>query len=296
MSRSPRRAFALLGLCAALALPLGCLAPGTRGDAAAEPRASVDRYRLESGEARSVAGCRYAYRVYEPTAAGTAAAGATPPTVLLGHGFLRDQDTLIDLARALADVGVRVATLNFCNMRPWNGHHARNASDLRALAERVAADAPRVYGGFSAGALAAALAARDDPATLGVLALDLVDQDGIGRAALAASDAPLVGLQGEPSACNAGGSGARAFAERPDATLETVTGASHCEFESPTDRLCELLCGDGDDTAADERQRAEIVRRALAAVLGFADAAREEASGERDGDERGNDVLVAPAL
>ena len=264
MNVSPRRAAP--ALVAALALALGCLAPQARDAGGAAPRAGLDRYRLATGEARSSGGCRYAYRVYAPLAAAEAGAGSPGSvTVLLGHGFLRDQDTLVGLARALANAGFRVVTLDFCNMRPWNGHHARNARDLVALAARVGA-ADVVYAGFSAGALAALLAAADDPRARGVVTLDLVDQGGLGADALARLDAPLIGLQGPPSRCNADGGGGRVFARRPAAPLETLPGASHCEFESPSDGLCELLCGDEDASGADARERADVVRRTVAAV------------------------------
>ena len=251
----------------AIALPLGCLAPNARDAEPALPRAELDRYRLTTGEARSLAGCRYAYRVYEPIRpAGddpVRAAGTT--TVLLGHGFLRDQDTLVDLARALANAGHPTATLDFCNMRPWSGNHERNARDLVALAERLGAE-DVVYAGFSAGALAAVLAGASDPATRAVVTLDLVDQGELAVRALDTLDAPLVGLQGPPSACNANGSGQRVYGARPDAPLETLAGASHCEFESPTNRLCEIACGDEDARADDERVRGDIIDRVVGIV------------------------------
>lgn len=249
----------------AIALPLGCLAPNARDGAEALPRAELDRYRLQAGEARSLAGCRYDYRVYAPADADDDVA-----TVVLGHGFLRDQDTLVGLARALANAGFRAVTLDFCNMRPWNGRHRENARDLVALADRVA-NGDVVYAGFSAGALAALLAGAADPDTRGVVTLDLVDQGGLAATALETLDAPLIGLQGPPSACNANGSGQRVFDTRPGASLATLPGASHCEFESPTDRLCEIVCGDEDAPADDERVRADIVRRVVEAVRGLLD-------------------------
>ena len=258
-----RRVSSAALLAVAIALPLGCLAPNARDGGAAMPRAELDRYRLQTGEARSLAGCRYDYRVYAP--AGRADADEAVATVVLGHGFLRDQDTLVGLARALANAGFRAVTLDFCNMRPWNGRHRENARDLVALADRVATG-DVVYAGFSAGALAALLAGAADPDTRGVVTLDLVDQGGLAATALETLDAPLVGLQGPPSACNANGSGQRVFDTRPDAALDTLPGASHCEFESPTNRLCEIVCGDDDARADDERVRADIVRRVVDAV------------------------------
>ena len=281
MKRWLARMSLLLGGIALLALPLGCLVPNVRTDAPAAPRADADAYRLIGGEARSLAGCRYDYRVYEPSRAAGASTGTgtgtgtgtergrRTVTVALGHGFLRDQDTLVELARALANAGHRALTLDFCNMRPWNGHHARNGADLRALAERVA-DGPIVYAGFSAGALAAVLAASgasgDVPLTLGVVTLDLVDQADLAANALDELDVPLLGLQGPPSGCNAFGNGRTVFERYPRSRLDTLAGASHCEFEAPTNALCEIFCGDEDADAEDERVRALIVERVLGAV------------------------------
>jgi len=254
--RLRRAPIALLAI-VAVASPLGCLAPNARDETRARPRDGLDGYRLTTGDSRSLAGCRYDYRVYTPVNS-----GATT-TVMLGHGFLRDQDTLVGLARALANAGHRAVTLDFCNMRPWNGHHERNARDLVALSGHVGAT-DVVYAGFSAGALAALLAGAGDPATRGVITLDLVDQGGLAGTALAGLAVPLVGLQGPPSSCNANGSGQRVFDTRPEASLATLSGASHCEFESPTDRLCEIACGD--DDADDERVREDIIRRVVEAV------------------------------
>ena len=92
--------------------------------------------------------------------------------------FLRDQDNLVGLSRALANHGIQVVTLDFCNMRLWNGNHESNGLDMRALAQKLRMSDNIIYGGFSAGALAAVLAADDD--TRAILALDLVDQNDLG--------------------------------------------------------------------------------------------------------------------
>ena len=271
---------ATLGLACALAATLGgCLGAGADPGALPEPRPALDDYRLERAGARSLAGCRYDYRVYEPAAEPAAA-------VILGHGFLRSQDRQVGLARALANAGHRVVTLDFCNMRPWNGHHERNAADMRRLAKTHGLPGRTVYAGFSAGALAALLAGADDPDALGIVALDLVDQGGLGLAAAARARAPLVGLAGPPAACNADGNGLAAFARRPDPvapggpdrSVDVVPGATHCDFEAPTNWLCELACGaspalegesrsDGEASApVGPSTRERVLRRTVALV------------------------------
>jgi len=235
-------------------LLFGCLSLGAAPPALTS-RDGLDRWSLRQDTMRSLAGCRYDYRVFEPS-------DAPRSVVLLGHGFLRDQDTLIDLAAALANAGHRAVTLDFCNMRPWNGHHRRNADDLLALAQREGIDARTVYAGFSAGALAALLAGADDADTLGVLTLDLVDQAGMGVAAARKLGAPLAGFAGPDSACNANGN-AQAVFLAADVRLERMPGASHCEFESPTDWLCELACGDETPLPADRQARRDAPNDAL---------------------------------
>jgi len=258
---------------------LGCLTLGAR-HAGPAPREGIDRWTLREGMQRSQAGCRYAYRVFEPTGGtGQGTTGTPRAAILLGHGFLRDQDTLIDLAAALAEAGYRAVTLDFCNMRPWNGHHRRNADELLALAAREGLPGRTVYAGFSAGALAALLAGADDPAALGVVTLDLVDQAGLGLTAANALAVPLRGLAGPDSACNANGNARAAFLT-DGASLQRIDGASHCEFESPTNWLCEVACGDEtplprsaqarrdapDDARSDARQRARIIAETLRLV------------------------------
>ena len=243
---SRRGATGAAALVAPIALLLaGCLGLGADPAHRPEPRPALDAYRLVEARARSSAGCRYDYRVFEPL-------GAPASAVILGHGFLRDQDREVGLARALANAGHRAVTLDFCNMRPWNGHHARNAIDMRELARVHGLPGATLYAGFSAGALAALLAGADDPDAIGVVALDLVDQGRLGLEAAGRLDAPLVGLAGPPAACNAGGNGLEVFDARPaDAdeaaarrVVDLVPEATHCDFELPTDWLCELACGE----------------------------------------------------
>ncbi|WP_207173296.1 alpha/beta hydrolase [Halochromatium glycolicum] len=153
------------------------------------------------------------------------------------------------LAKALATQGIPVATLDFCNMRPWDGRHQQNGLDMIALAEhlKVRVGAGQiVYSGFSAGGLAALVAARNDPNAIGAVTLDLVDAQGIGLRAVRELDKPLLGLAGEPTNCNAGNNARAVFAASDDARVQPIPGAGHCDFEAPTDALCELLCEDPD--------------------------------------------------
>ena len=248
----------------ALALPLeGCRTPGDP-EPAMNPSAASGRDRetvsVDSGSLRSSTGCRIDYSVHRR------ARDERPADVVLSHGFLRDRQRMAGLAGALAEAGLPTVTVDLCNMKPWDGAHRENADDMRAVARRLAGPRP-IYAGFSAGALAAVLAARADPSARGVLALDLVDQDGLGEDAARGLTQPIFGVVGEPSDCNADNNGLAVFAAARRAEWIRITGATHCDFESPTDAACRLLCEPSDRspwTAA--RIRSWIIDEAVAAA------------------------------
>lgn len=246
-----------------------CLGP-QRDDDAWRSQADPPGWRLSDGRLRSLAGCHYDWRLLEPRAP------AHDALVVIGHGFLRNQQTMADLARALAAAGSRVATLDFCNMKPWNGHHRRNAADMLALARHLGADRA-VLVGFSAGALAALIATARDareqgpagPHVLGAVLLDPVDQDDMGLRALSRSQVPIVAMQGPPSSCNAGAVAGRRWAAGRPIDLLSFDDASHCEFESPTDWLCRSLCGDDQPADRDERTRRAVIAATVQSVAGI---------------------------
>jgi hypothetical protein len=231
--------------------------PGEAGQVALAP---------VSGRLQAASGCDYDYTVYR------SGPGDRPADVVLAHGFLRDSDRMADLARALAGAGLTTVTLDLCNMRPWDGGHRDNALEMRRVAERLAMPRP-IYAGFSAGGLAALLAAADDPDTAGVLALDLVDQAGMGRQAAARLSRPVIGLFGDASSCNANLNGLDAVNGAPLGEVVRIGGATHCDFESPTDGLCRLVCepeGRSPDAAAE--RRAVIIRQSVEAAQRLVDA------------------------
>lgn len=241
----------------------GCLTLAG-GASKAQPRAQIDQYQLSEQVAISSSGCHFRYRHYHPDQL------RSQTTVILGHGFMRNQNTMVDLARALANQGIAVATLNFCNMRPWNGQHKKNAADMQDLARELGVDSDVIYAGFSAGALAAVLAA--DNHTRAILALDLVDQKSLGLNAISQLETPLIGIAGDNSSCNANGNGHALFAARDNLALSELqhqTGASHCEFESPSNWLCELACGDKDAETTATTTRTHIIEQSIKSIGPF---------------------------
>lgn len=233
----------------------------------------LDSAVLEHGVLHSTTGCPLAYRLYRPEAPTRSA--RAPVLVVLAHGFLRSQARMRGLAQAIAAAGLPVATLDLCNMRPWAGRHQQNGLDMIALARHLQADVDdgeRIYAGFSAGGLAALVAARQDRQALGVVTLDLVDAQGLGERAARQLQRPLLGLAGAPTNCNARGNAEALFAEHEQARLLRIPQAGHCDFEAPTDALCEWLCTDPAAGAAPEkaRLRAWVVRQAVAAITALA--------------------------
>jgi len=235
----------------------GPLAP--RGESVPSRAGAVD---VTAGSIPSSTGCRLDTLVYRND---RAAAG---DLVVLAPGFLRAQEHMQELAFSIAGSGVRVATLDFCNPSVLAGRHAQNARDMVAVARTLGARRV-VYAGFSAGGLAALIAGRIDPHAVGVLTLDLVDSQGLGALAAKGLDKPLLGLAGALSNCNAFGNGWGAFATAPRARLERIAEASHCDFEAPTDQLCELLCQAADHASAISRRR--IIASATRAVHALLD-------------------------
>ncbi|MGD1982437.1 MAG: alpha/beta hydrolase [Chromatiaceae bacterium] len=267
MNRRTLRNVALFGATAILSLLAleGCESTGPSRQAQAPREVVVTGPAVEVGQLQAASGCTYDYTVYR------AGAGKRSVDVILAHGFLRDSDRMVDLARALADVGLTTVTLDLCNMRPWNGSHRDNAVEMRRVADRLAGPRP-IYAGFSAGGLAALLAAAEDPDAAGVLALDLVDQAGMGRQAAAQLSMPVIGLFGDASGCNANLNGLDAVNGAPRGRVVRIGGATHCDFESPTDGLCRLVCEpDGRSQADAADRRSVIIEQAVQAARQLAD-------------------------
>lgn len=216
--------------------------------------------RVEVRELRSATGCWLDYRLYSP-------ASADDALVVVGHGFLRSKDHMDGLARRLAQAGLRVAAVNFCNSSLVAGRHRENGADMVAVARHLGARRV-VYLGFSAGGLSAVIAGRTDLQTLGVVGLDLVDDaQGLGARFAAELDKPLIGFAGDPSPCNARDNGRAVYAAKRDAQWVRVRGAGHCEFETPSDWLCERVCGGPPPNA--EALRQAITEATVNAVLGL---------------------------
>jgi dienelactone hydrolase len=179
---------------------------------------------------------------------------------VLAHGFMRSRATMADHAVALAREGVLA-------IAPDLPYLTDSRDNARALVELIAqiragAFAPAVdrvvLVGFSAGGLATLLAAVS-PGVVGYIGLDPFDRPGgEGLAAAQTLRVPALLLRGPPTFCNAYGISAP-WGPVLSALVEErlIEGASHCDFEAPTDRWCTFFCG------ATDAARQQVVRDTL---------------------------------
>ena len=186
--------------------------------------------------------------VYQPMGPQTGAA-------ILTHGGFRGRKTMAEHAQALAARGVLAVAPDM----PCTFDHRCNASAIAELVKTLrdtdafGARARRVMlVGFSAGGLASLLAA-DTPGVVGFVGLDAYDHlppnesERLGIVAARRLDTETLLLRAPASRCNAQSVSA------PWQTVlkglwrsELIDGATHCDFEAPTDWLCRLACGDPD--------------------------------------------------
>jgi dienelactone hydrolase len=206
--------------------------------------------------------------IYQP------AAGPVAGTAIIAHGFTRSRERHRNLGRALAAAGVVALVPDL----PYAADPWRNGQAIVALAHALetgemalALPLPRlqrsslVLIGTSAGGFATVLAAAELPGIAGWIGLDPVDRTGAAKDAAARVTAPVTVFYGDASNCNLFGS-ARGIGQAAPALahLRKFEGASHCDFESPTNRVCTVLCGGG----STDRQR-EIVDETVAAAREF---------------------------
>ncbi len=231
--------YGLLLLAFALALQ-GCAAP------APPPTRTLTLMLAPEGRAVTV-------DVHEP-------AGPVRGAALLSHGFTRSRTTLAGHARALARDGVLALTVDL----PYTFDFERNALALEDLVDRLrrtptfgARVDQVILIGFSAGGLSSLLAARTD-GVAGYVGLDPFDRlhrdraGALGRDAAPQVRVPVLLLRAPPSSCNAQSVAAPWATALPEIDSDhVIEGASHCDFESPTDRICQWACGAADP----QRQR-----------------------------------------
>ncbi len=184
--------------------------------------------------------------------------------VVLVHGFLRSRHNMAGHAAALAGEGYAVLVPDL----PYITDSRDNA---RALTELVAqirsgAFAPPVERivlvGFSAGGLSTLLAAAS-PGVVGYVGLDAIDRPGgVGLAAARQLQTPAILIRRPSSFCNGYGIAEPWSGVLPKLVEQRlIEGASHCDFEAPTDGWCEAFCGSTDAA------RQQAIREAILAAV-----------------------------
>jgi hypothetical protein len=251
----------MLGACAPSATTTVHGDPGLPPSLTALAGAGSRATEAASGTLTSAFGCELRFEDHRPVD------GTEGATVVIAPGFLRSLDSMRGWAQHLASHGVRTVVVGFCNSTPFAGRHDRNAIDLRAVADALQpADAAVVYAGFSAGGLAALLAAEDDPRAVAYLGLDAVDSDGLAARA-AGFDRPALFLTAESGPCNARGNMTPTAASMLGARVQRLPNATHCHFEDPYAPPCERLCGRVEPGPVADAIRATIRALATAWVL-----------------------------
>jgi len=188
--------------------------------------------------------------------------GPPYPLLVLTHGFARDYGRHVASAEEYARHGILVMTPNAA---PGGGvalqpqRVVKNTADhVRWLARKSEKPGHPLFGmvdarrialaGHSAGGAISFEAAvelqRGGPSPLAVVLLDAVPYASTLSKAADLEPLALLNIRSEPGPCNAGGS----VADLMDALLfpasdVRVTGATHCDPESPTDLSCQLVCG-----------------------------------------------------
>jgi dienelactone hydrolase len=211
---------------------------------AAEPTAKV----IPQTQMLNINGQTVEVDVYKPI-------GPQKGAAILTHGFTRSRTTMGEHAQALAARGVLAITPDM----PCTFDFRCNAS---AIAEMVSllrntttfggSNQRVMLVGFSAGGLSSLLAA-DTPGVVGFVGLDPFDRvlpNESERAGIAASrklTTEALLLRAPASRCNANAVAAPWGTELKSLWRDDlIAGASHCDFEAPTDWKCRLACGDTD--------------------------------------------------
>jgi hypothetical protein len=217
-----------------------------------------------SVETVQVTGCTLDVGTFTPARALADVAVLLTPGFAIGPGLGSSREALDALAEHIASWGLVTHTVSLCT----NGgsiDHARNGAVLAAFGAGLGR--ATLYGGFSAGGLAAMLAAAQAPEARGLLALDAVDTEDLARGALEALEVPVHALAGEPSGCNSDGNMLAQYRGRSVRVLK-VNEAHHFIFEGAACEglKCALCSGGGEPEA-------EAVRAlATAFVLGASGA------------------------
>ena len=225
----------------------------------------------------SVTNCdSMSYTIYSPQGA------VDPPVAVLGHGFARGSGVMTGWAEHLSSWGVEVLLPTLCHYNVWLGvDHEMNGQNMVELASLHNANKV-VYAGHSAGGLAAVIAASQDNNAAGVLGLDVTDTedipgvpDFIGQEYAGSVTLPAFSIIGEPSSCNMNNNGIELFRMMKNYQIIKIVSSDHCDFENPTDAVCELSCENSTVLFGDSEIKSVITPLGTAAIMSLTELSED---------------------
>ncbi len=176
---------------------------------------------------------------------------------LVLHGFSRGRAQFLGWGEHLASHGIETVVSDLCHASISGVDPVAGGEAIDTLIQNIG-DEPVVIVGHSAGSMAALVAGSRSDSTVAVLGLDPVaPNEGDLSADATELDGMLAGLIGDPSQCNSNNSGVDVY-RQGNAQMLSVAGATHCDFEAPTNFLCTATCGGsgGESVQASIRQLA----------------------------------------
>ena len=193
------------------------------------------------------------------------------PHVLLAHGFLDNQNSMTGFANHYASWGIKVVTMDLLHSSLISNDPFQDAEDLIGLSNQIGAESAVIYVGYSAGGMRSIIAAAEDSSVLAVLGLDLVDasysDDFLALENVSNISVPVWGLLGESSPCNSYGNGLDVYNNAENGNAVRITEADHCDFESPADVLCTILCGGSNDYFSEDEINSVILNLSTSFLL-----------------------------
>ena len=158
------------------------------------------------------------------------------------HGFSRGRSQFLGWGEHLASHGIEAVVSDLCHASVAGVDPLAGGAAIDILIDSIGG-APVVIVGHSAGSMAALVAGAENDSTVGVLGLDPVaPREGNLNDQAAALEGMLAALVGAPAQCNSSNSGVPIYREG-SADMFTITGATHCDFEAPTNFICTATCG-----------------------------------------------------
>lgn len=191
--------------------------------------------------------------------------------IMLAHGFLDDRNSMAGFANHYASWGMKVVTMDFLHSSLLSNDPIQDAEDLIGISNQIGGDSAVIYVGHSSGGMRSIIAAAADSSVLAVLGLDLVDgsfnDNFLALENVSNLSVPVWGLLGESSSCNSFGNGLDVYTNATNGNAVRITEADHCDFESPADVLCAILCSGSNDYFSEDEINSIILSLSTSFLL-----------------------------